>query len=94
MSARSDGHDIPFDWLKKPPGGYPLAPMRVVPTRLAGFVAIEPVAHGDERIAWNDPDLDIAWPLPVAELNVSERDSTAPLLREVAEELPFSYDGA
>jgi dTDP-4-dehydrorhamnose 3,5-epimerase len=48
----------------------------------------------ERGIAWNDPDLDIAWPLPVAELNVSARDSSAPLLREVADELPFSYSGA
>jgi dTDP-4-dehydrorhamnose 3,5-epimerase len=50
---------------------------------------------GVERgIAWNDPDLGIAWPLPVAELTISNRDSTAPLLREVADKLPFSYSGA
>ena len=30
-------------------GGYPLAPMRVLPTRIAGLVALEPVAHTDER---------------------------------------------
>jgi dTDP-4-dehydrorhamnose 3,5-epimerase len=48
----------------------------------------------ERGIAWNDPDLDIAWPLPVGELNVSARDSSAPRLREVADELPFSYSGA
>jgi dTDP-4-dehydrorhamnose 3,5-epimerase len=48
----------------------------------------------ERGIAWNDPDLDIEWPLPVAELNVSARDSSAPRLREVADELPFSYSGA
>ena len=29
--------------------GYALAPMRTLPTRLPGLVAIEPTAHGDER---------------------------------------------
>ncbi len=29
--------------------GYPLARMRVLPTRLAGLVAIEPAVHADER---------------------------------------------
>jgi dTDP-4-dehydrorhamnose 3,5-epimerase len=31
------------------PDGYPLAPMRVLPTSLAGLVAIEPACHRDER---------------------------------------------
>ena len=30
-------------------GGYPLAPMRVLPTRLAGLVVIEPAVYSDER---------------------------------------------
>lgn len=50
--------------------------------------------YADERergIAYNDPDVGIAWPLPVEELTPSRRDATAPLLREIAEELPFRY---
>jgi hypothetical protein len=35
----------------------------------------------------------VRWPLPAAELVVSDRDKTAPLLREVAGELPFEYRG-
>jgi dTDP-4-dehydrorhamnose 3,5-epimerase len=42
---------------------------------------------------WDDPAVAIAWP-PGVEHQVSERDATAPLLAEVAGELPFSYDGA
>ncbi|MGZ8494134.1 MAG: dTDP-4-dehydrorhamnose 3,5-epimerase, partial [Gemmatirosa sp.] len=39
-------------------------------------------------IAWNDPDLDIAWPLDGAP-HVSPRDAAAPRLREVSlERLP------
>jgi dTDP-4-dehydrorhamnose 3,5-epimerase len=43
----------------------------------------------ERGIAWNDPDVAISWPLPEAELIVSERDSAAPLLRDLAPELPF-----
>jgi dTDP-4-dehydrorhamnose 3,5-epimerase len=49
-------------------------------------------ADDTERgIAYNDPDVAIEWPLPVAELIPSERDATAPLLREIEHELPFVY---
>jgi dTDP-4-dehydrorhamnose 3,5-epimerase len=46
----------------------------------------------ERGIAWNDPDIAIEWPLPRDELIVSERDMQAPLLREVAEELPFRWE--
>jgi dTDP-4-dehydrorhamnose 3,5-epimerase len=45
----------------------------------------------ERTIAWNDPELDIAWPLPAAELTVSERDAAAPRLSEIADELPFEW---
>ena len=45
----------------------------------------------ERGIAWDDPDVGIEWPLPVADLIVSERDANAPLLREVAGELPFRW---
>jgi dTDP-4-dehydrorhamnose 3,5-epimerase len=45
----------------------------------------------ERGIAWNDPDVAIEWPLPVGQLVVSERDAAAPLLREVADELPFEW---
>lgn len=48
----------------------------------------------ERGIAWDDPDIAIAWPLPATELTVSERDAAAPRLRELADELPFRYDGA
>jgi dTDP-4-dehydrorhamnose 3,5-epimerase len=47
----------------------------------------------ERGIAWDDPDVGIRWPLPVAELLVSDRDSCAPRLREIAGELPFTYSG-
>jgi dTDP-4-dehydrorhamnose 3,5-epimerase len=45
----------------------------------------------ERAIAWNDPDIAIEWPLPVAELIVSERDAAAPRLAEIAAELPFEW---
>jgi dTDP-4-dehydrorhamnose 3,5-epimerase len=47
----------------------------------------------ERGIAWNDPDVAIDWPLSAEELIVSARDSAAPLLRELAQELPFEYSG-
>jgi dTDP-4-dehydrorhamnose 3,5-epimerase len=48
----------------------------------------------ERGIAWDDPEIAIAWPLPAAELIVSERDAAAPRLRELAGELPFVYEDA
>jgi dTDP-4-dehydrorhamnose 3,5-epimerase len=52
-------------------------------------------ADATERgIAYNDPDVAVDWPLPAAELVPSQRDATAPLLRDIEAELPFVYDPA
>jgi dTDP-4-dehydrorhamnose 3,5-epimerase len=49
-------------------------------------------ADATERgIRYDDPEVGIEWPLPVAELHPSERDKNAPLLSEIAGELPFVY---
>jgi dTDP-4-dehydrorhamnose 3,5-epimerase len=48
----------------------------------------------ERGIAWNDPDIGVHWPLPAAELIVSERDSSAPRLRDLADDIPFVYRGA
>jgi dTDP-4-dehydrorhamnose 3,5-epimerase len=45
----------------------------------------------ERGIAWDDPEIAIAWPLPAAELIVSARDAAAPRLSEVADELPFQW---
>ena len=42
----------------------------------------------ERGIAYDDPDVGILWPRDV-ELLVSERDATAPRLRDVAGDLPF-----
>jgi dTDP-4-dehydrorhamnose 3,5-epimerase len=41
-------------------------------------------------ISYNDPDVGIEWPEGI-ELIPSERDTNAPLLRDVQDELPFNY---
>jgi dTDP-4-dehydrorhamnose 3,5-epimerase len=48
-------------------------------------------AEVERGIAWDDPDVGIDWPLPRAQLQVSERDANAPRLAQVAGELPFQY---
>ncbi len=45
----------------------------------------------ERGIAYDDPDVGVQWPLPAAELIVSERDAAAPRLAEVAAELPFRW---
>ena len=45
----------------------------------------------ERGIAWNDPDVGIQWPLPPEEMIVSERDTAAPRLAEIADGLPFRY---
>ena len=45
----------------------------------------------ERGIAYDDPAVGIEW--PQIELSVSERDRRAPRLAEVADELPFVYEG-
>jgi dTDP-4-dehydrorhamnose 3,5-epimerase len=45
----------------------------------------------DRGFKYDDPDVAIAWPLPVDELVPSQRDLDAPLLKDVADDLPFEY---
>jgi dTDP-4-dehydrorhamnose 3,5-epimerase len=44
----------------------------------------------ERGIAYNDPDVAIAWPEGI-ELQPSKRDSEAPLLRDIEQDLPFEY---
>ena len=48
----------------------------------------------ERGIAYDDPEVGIDWPLPVASLQPSQRDASAPRLREIADELPFVYAAA
>jgi len=45
----------------------------------------------ERGISYGDPDVAIAWPAGI-ELVLSKRDSSAPLLREIQDELPFEYE--
>ncbi len=47
----------------------------------------------ERGIAYNDPEVGIEWPLPTDELVPSQRDASAPLLSDIAAELPFRYEG-
>jgi dTDP-4-dehydrorhamnose 3,5-epimerase len=47
----------------------------------------------ERGIKYDDPEVGVEWPLPVEELKPSERDATAPTLRDVADDLPFVYLG-
>jgi dTDP-4-dehydrorhamnose 3,5-epimerase len=45
----------------------------------------------EQGIKYDDPDIGIEWPIPTPELQPSQRDASAPLLSEVADDLPFVY---
>jgi dTDP-4-dehydrorhamnose 3,5-epimerase len=45
----------------------------------------------ERGIAYDDPDLAIQWPLCADELIPSKRDAEAPWLKDLADELPFTY---
>ena len=46
----------------------------------------------ERGIHYLDPDVGIEWPLPADKLIPSARDTNAPSLRDVADELPFRYE--
>jgi dTDP-4-dehydrorhamnose 3,5-epimerase len=79
--------------------------MFYVPVGFAhGFCVVSDVAdvfykqsnyYADETergIAFDDPDVAIQWPVDIAQLVPSERDATAPQLRDIKDTLPFSYE--
>jgi dTDP-4-dehydrorhamnose 3,5-epimerase len=45
----------------------------------------------ERGIKFDDPEVGITWPVPSNELRTSQRDLDAPLLREIADSLPFEY---
>ncbi len=46
----------------------------------------------DGGVRWNDPDIGVEWPVPVAEEQLSDKDrNKQPLLKDFAS--PFVYDG-
>jgi dTDP-4-dehydrorhamnose 3,5-epimerase len=50
------------------------------------------VPETERGIRFNDPDVGIEWPAGL-ELQPSQRDIDAPLLRDVRDELPFEFSG-
>ena len=48
-------------------------------------------AEVERGIAYDDPQIGVAWPLPAADIRVSERDATGPRLDAVATLLPFAF---
>ena len=42
-------------------------------------------------LAWDDPDIGIEWPLPQAEIKVSDKDAALPRLRDAV--TPFRFEG-
>jgi dTDP-4-dehydrorhamnose 3,5-epimerase len=46
----------------------------------------------ERGIAYDDPEIGIEWPAGL-ELIPSERDANAPRLAEIADDLPFVFDG-
>lgn len=46
----------------------------------------------ERGIKYDDPDVGVEWPAGL-ELQPSQRDASAPTLREVENELPFRYEG-
>src|SRR4051812_47357744 len=67
-----------------------------VTSELADVMYKQSNYYADETergIAYNDPDVGIEWPLPIEELIPSNRDATAPRLRDIEADLPFVYSG-
>ena len=67
-------------------------------TLTANTVVVYKVSHYYSRsqeagILWNDPDLQIAWPVDETEVLLSAKDRELPRFREIADCVPFQYVG-
>ena len=63
-----------------------LAPDTIVAYKVDGFYD----RAAETGLAWDDPDIAIEWPLPRAEIKVSDKDATLPRLRDAA--TPFRFE--
>lgn len=43
----------------------------------------------DAGVRWNDPDIGVEWPVSEADATLSDKDRTAPLLREIEPQFPY-----
>ena len=50
-------------------------------------------AEHDRSVAWNDPDIGIAWPFEPEQLVISPKDTAAGSLRALCSEFQFPLDG-
>ncbi len=79
--------------------------MMLVPAGFAhGFMTLEPdteiiykcsdtyAPETEGAIRWDDPDIGINWPLDMAAPQLSDKDKTAPFLRDM--DTPFTIEGA
>ncbi len=62
-----------------------LEPDTVVAYKVDGFYN----KAAEAGLRWDDPDIGIDWPVPAAEIKVSEKDATLPFLRDAA--TPFDF---
>ena len=62
-----------------------LEPDTIVAYKVDGFYN----KAAEAGLRWDDPDIAIDWPVPAAEIRVSEKDATLPRLSEIA--TPFDF---
>jgi dTDP-4-dehydrorhamnose 3,5-epimerase len=75
------------------PEGFAHGICNLLPDTLVGYKVTDYFdAACDAGIAWDDPDIAIAWPVTPAEVCLSERDRRLPRLAAL-EPPPFRYEG-
>jgi dTDP-4-dehydrorhamnose 3,5-epimerase len=66
-----------------------LTPNTVVVYKVSHYYA----RNQEAGILWNDPDLQIAWPVQDSEALLSAKDRELPRFRDIADSVPFQYTG-